>query len=285
MRRRGNRRDYRRPPRRWPQRPLTLDLSSESEFPSLSGAPQQTQSQNPGAAWVNASQRATQPNPIQRQQPQQPVTSQAPSRASQTQSHQSQPQTQSSHDDLFPSGAQFANQLDDFRSGGQGISGQLASSSQPQTGSIDEFPPLGRNATGELSQERRESLLQNTGFGSYGSTMGLSGLGQSQSVQSRNLLANSMNGQQEGGRIVSPAAGGSGGELEHFIKYLKSDTNISRDISLSLAYQPGSEWDARSRQRCNANKRPKGHFISCTNVLLGYLWAGIHDGKPTSRSP
>lgn len=213
MHRRGHRPFYHRRPRKFTDNRLTLDLSSESEFPSLSGAPQQTQSQNPGATWANASQRAAQPNPIQRQQPQQPVTSQAPSRASQTQSHQSQPQTQPSHDDLFPSGTQFASQLDDFRSGGQGISGQLASSSQPQTGSIDEFPPLGRNAAGELSQERREGLLQNAGFGSYGGTMGLSGLSQGQTVQSRNLLANSMNGQQEGGRIVSPATGGPGGEL------------------------------------------------------------------------
>lgn len=209
---RDHRRGYRREPRKVTDKRLTLDLSSESEFPSLSGAPQQPQSQNPGAAWANTSQRAAQPNPIQRQQPQPPVTSQAPSRASQTQSHQSQPQNQPSHDDLFPSGTQFANQLDDFRSGGQGISGQLASSSQPQTGSIDEFPPLGRNATGELNQERREGLLQNTGFGSYGGTMGFSGLGQSQSAQGRNLLGNSMNGQQEGSRIVSPAAGGSGGQ-------------------------------------------------------------------------
>ena len=201
-----------RGPRKLREKELTFDISSESEFPSLSGAPQQPQSQNPGAAWANTSQRATQqPNPIQRQQPQQPVTSQAPSRASQTQSHQSQAQPQPSHDDLFSSGTQFANQLDDFRSGGQGISGQLTGSSQPQTGSIDEFPPLGRNATGELNQERREGLLQNTGFGSYGGSMGFSGLSQGHSAQNRSLLGNSMNGQQEGSRIVSPAAG-SGGE-------------------------------------------------------------------------
>lgn len=209
---RGNRRDHRRDLRKSPEKRLTLDLSSESEFPSLSGAPQQPQSQNPGAAWANASQRVSQPNPIQRQQPQQPVTSQAPSRSSQTQPHQPQTQAQPSHDDLFPSGTQFANQLDDFRSGGQGISGQLASNSQPQTGNIDEFPPLGRNAAGEMNQERRDGLLQNTGFGSYGGTMGFSGLGQGQSAQNRTLLASSMNGQQESGRIVSPAAGGSGGE-------------------------------------------------------------------------
>lgn len=182
-----------------------LDLS---EFPSLSGAPQQSQSQNPAqAVWANASQRAAQQTSVQRQQPQ---TSQAPSRVSQTQSHHSQQQTQPSHEDLFPSGAQFANRLDDFRNGGQGISGQLGSSGQPQTGNIEDFPPLGRNVHGEMNQERRGSILQNTGFGNYGTGMAFSGVNQTQSSQSRNMMATSLNG-QETARIMSPAAAGSGG--------------------------------------------------------------------------
>ncbi|KAL2012608.1 hypothetical protein VTN00DRAFT_133 [Thermoascus crustaceus] len=179
-----------------------LDLS---EFPSLSGAPQQSQSQNPAqAVWANASQRATQQTPVQRQQP---PTSQA--RASQTQSHHSQ-QSQPSHEDLFPSGAQFANRLDDFRNGGQGISGQLGSSGQPQTGNIEEFPPLGRNVHGDINQERRGSILQNAGFGNYGAGMAFSGVNQTQSSQSRNMMAASLNG-QETARIMSPTTAGSGG--------------------------------------------------------------------------
>jgi CCR4-NOT transcription complex subunit 2 len=71
---------------------------------------------------------------------------------------------------MFPSGAQFANRLDDFRNGGQGISSQLGAGSQPQTGNIDEFPPLGRNVAAELGQDRRTSLMQNAGFGSYNSS-------------------------------------------------------------------------------------------------------------------
>ncbi|KAJ5215722.1 uncharacterized protein N7498_002129 [Penicillium cinerascens] len=147
-----------------------LDMS---EFPSLSGAPQQSQSQNPGQlVWANASQRAAQHTPVQRQQP--PPPSQTPSRASQTQSHPAQQQSQPPHDDMFPSGAQFANRLDDFRNGGQGISSQLGAGSQPQTGNIDEFPPLGRNVAAELGQDRRTSLMQNAGFGSYNSSIGTS---------------------------------------------------------------------------------------------------------------
>lgn len=72
---------------------------------------------------------------------------------------------------MFPSGAQFANRLDDFRNGGQGISSQLGASGQPQTGNIDEFPPLGRNVAAELGQDRRSSLMQNAGFGGYNSGM------------------------------------------------------------------------------------------------------------------
>lgn len=148
---------------------LTPTLYS-SEFPSLSGTPQQSQSQNPGQlVWANASQRAAQHTPVQRQQHH--PTSQPPSRTSQTQSHPAQQQTQPLHDDMFPSGAQFANRLDDFRNGGQGISSQLGAGSQPQTGNIEEFPPLGRNVAAGIGQDRQSSLMQNTAFGSYNSSM------------------------------------------------------------------------------------------------------------------
>jgi CCR4-NOT transcription complex subunit 2 len=177
------------------------------DFPSLSGAPQQAQSQSPAqAVWATANQRATQQTPVQRQQP---PSTQVPSRTSQTQTHHSQ-QLQPPHDDLFPSGTQFASRLDDFRNGGHGISGQLGSAGQPQTGNIDEFPPLGRNVHGDLSQERRGSVLQTSGLGSYGSSMAFSG--QNQSSQTRNLIGATLSG-QENSRIMSPAAPGSGGKF------------------------------------------------------------------------
>ncbi|KAF9893838.1 hypothetical protein FE257_010008 [Aspergillus nanangensis] len=177
-----------------------LDLS---DFPSLSGAPPQSQAQNPShLVWANANQRAMQ-QPVQRQQH---PTSQAPSRAGQTQSHPQQP-SQPSQDDVFPSGAQFANRLDDFRNGGQGISGQLGAGTQPQTGNIDEFPPLGRNAPAELNQDRRGSLMQSAGFGNYGAGVGFAGAGQAQSAQNRNMTSASINGQE---RMMSPTAVGPG---------------------------------------------------------------------------
>ncbi|KAJ6030585.1 hypothetical protein N7460_010851 [Penicillium canescens] len=149
-----------------------LDLS---EFPSLSGTPQQSQSQSqtPGQLmWANASQRAAQQTPVQRQQ--HPPTSQPPSRTSQTQGLPTPQQSQPPHDDMFPSGSQFANRLDDFRNGGQGISSQLGAGGQPQTGNIEEFPPLGRNAAAELPLGRTGSLMQGAGFGNYGAGLGAS---------------------------------------------------------------------------------------------------------------
>lgn len=156
--------------------------------------------------WANASQRAMQQTPVQRPQH---ATSQAPQRPPQTQPQHPQQQSQPAHDDVFPSGAQFANRLEDFRNGGQGISGQLSAGGQPQTGNIEEFPPLGRNAPADLSQDRRGSLMQGAGLGNYSSGMPFSGVNQSQSAQNRNMIAASMNGQE---RIMSPGGASSTGK-------------------------------------------------------------------------
>ncbi|KAL5336228.1 hypothetical protein BJX70DRAFT_400872 [Aspergillus crustosus] len=179
-----------------------LDLS---DFPSLSGASSQSQAQNQAhMVWANASQRGVQQTPVQRQQH---PTSQAPSRP-QTQAPLPQQQSQPSHDDVFPSGSQFANRLDDYRNGGQGISGQLGGGAQPQTGNIEEFPPLGRNGPAEIGQDRRSSLMQGAGFGGFNASLPFSGVNQSQSAQNRSLLSKAIGAQE---RISSPGATGSSG--------------------------------------------------------------------------
>ncbi|RDW90797.1 uncharacterized protein DSM5745_02572 [Aspergillus mulundensis] len=179
-----------------------LDLS---DFPSLSGAPSQSQAQNQAhLVWANASQRGVQQTPVQRQQL---PTSQAPSRGPQTQTQLPQQQNQPSHDDVFPSGSQFANRLDDYRNGGQGISGQLGGGAQPQTGNIEEFPPLGRNMPTEIGQDRRSSLMQGAGFGAFSTNLSFTGVNQSQ-PQSRNMMATSVSGQE---RIASPGLASSSG--------------------------------------------------------------------------
>ncbi|KMP06358.1 VIP2 protein [Coccidioides immitis RMSCC 3703] len=175
-----------------------LDLS---EFPSLSGGSQPSQTPTTGqAVWSTINQRPAQQTLLQRQlQP--PVSSQAPSRASQTQSNQPS-QSHTSRDDLFPSGSQFATQLDDFRNGGQGISGQLSSNNQPQTGNIEEFPPLGKQTPGDLGQDRRESLMQSSNLASYGNTMtyanqGLPG-------QARTSVGSAIHARRDGTGVTSP---------------------------------------------------------------------------------
>ncbi|GAB1204792.1 hypothetical protein APSETT445_003455 [Aspergillus pseudonomiae] len=72
--------------------------------------------------------------------------------------------------------------------GGQGISGQLGAGTQPQTGNIEEFPPLGRNVAAEIGQDRRGSLMQSAGFGSYNAGLPLSGASQAQATQNRNAV-------------------------------------------------------------------------------------------------
>ncbi|KAL3437251.1 hypothetical protein BDV09DRAFT_163346 [Aspergillus tetrazonus] len=179
-----------------------LDLS---DFPSLSGAPSQSQTQSPAhLVWANASQRGVQQTPVQRQQH---PTSQAPSRGPQTQTQLAQQQNQSSHDDVFPSGSQFANRLDDYRNGGQGISGQLSGGAQPQTGNIEEFPPLGRNMPADIGQDRRSSLMQGAGFGAFNTNLPFTGVNQNQ-AQNRNVMGNSISGQE---RIASPGVTNSSG--------------------------------------------------------------------------
>lgn len=156
------------------------------------------------------------------QRPQQASNQQLSSIQTQSQLQQaqqlSQQQSQQPNDDLFPSSSQFANGLDEYRHGGQSGIGQLSGLNQPQTGSIDEFPPLGRNGNGEIGQDRRGGLIQNAAFGGYSNGTGFgAGLGQPQALQNRGGLFNVMNGQQDNSRssitdrILSPSTHGSGG--------------------------------------------------------------------------
>lgn len=179
-----------------------------SDFPSLSGTSSQSQAQNQAhLIWANASQRGVQQTPVQRQQH---PTSQAPSRAPQAQNQLPQQQSQPSHDDVFPSGSQFANRLDDYRNGGQGISGQLGGGAQPQTGNIEEFPPLGRNIATDIGQDRRSSLMQGAGFGAFNTGLPFTGVNQAQTTQNRNMMTGAIGGQD---RITSPGVASSSGKV------------------------------------------------------------------------
>lgn len=143
--------------------------------------------------WANPTLRTTQQQTIQRPQgqgQQQGQTGQTPNQQIPNQSHDDSSQSQ------------FSGAGDDYRFGGQGGVGQLGGA-QPQTGNIEEFPPLG-GAGGEIGPDRRAGLIQNAAaFGSNPNTGAFPGLG-----QTRNGLPSPTDSQQD--RTINPTVGGRG---------------------------------------------------------------------------
>lgn len=172
-----------------------LILSPTREFPSLSGAPQAQQNTSAQQMWANPNLRtATQQNTIQRPQGQ----GQQQGHGGQAASQQLQSQA---HDDSSQS--QFSGAGDDYRFGGQGGVGQLSGGAQPQTGNIEEFPPLG-GPGGEVGPDRRAGLIQSAAaFGGSANAGAFPGLG-----QTRNGLSSPTETQQD--RTINPTVGGRG---------------------------------------------------------------------------
>ncbi|EOO03884.1 putative not2 not3 not5 family protein [Phaeoacremonium minimum UCRPA7] len=108
------------------------------------------------------------------------------------------PSQQNQPDDMFsiPSRLNSTSQ-GSFRFGAQGNVGQ---SSQPQPGSVDEFPPLGRNANGEIGGERGSSLMSSLGFGSQGTA----GASPSQGNRAGNGLLNALSANTRTAESRSP---------------------------------------------------------------------------------
>ncbi|KAF2002329.1 hypothetical protein P154DRAFT_521133 [Amniculicola lignicola CBS 123094] len=167
-----------------PQSSLNLE-----EFPSLSGAPQAQQNTSAQQMWSNPSLRTAQHSTIQRPQGQAPTPVQAgqapgaPHQQLQGQAHEDGPGS-------VP--GQFSGGGDEYRFGGQAGVGQLSGSGQPQTGNIEEFPPLGGGA-GDVGPDRRTGMIQNAAaFGGSANTGGFPGL-----ALPRNGLSSPTDGQQD----------------------------------------------------------------------------------------
>jgi len=162
-----------------------LNVHDHREFPSLSGAPQAQQNTSAQQMWSNPNLRSTQHSTIQRPQGQ---------GAPQGQAGQVGPQPiqTSGHDEVVGSTpGQFSAGSDDYRFGGQAGVGQL-SGSQPQTGSVEEFPPLGGSG-GDIGPDRRTGLIQNAAaYGANASAGAFPGLG-----QTRNGMSSPTEGQQD----------------------------------------------------------------------------------------
>lgn len=173
-----------------------LNIGDNREFPSLSGAPQAQQNTSAQQMWSNPTLRTTQQHStIQRPQGQGTQQGQPPQAANQ--------QLNQTHDEgVGAAQGQFSAGGDDYRFGGQSGVGQLSGSSQPQTGNIDEFPPLGGSA--DIGPDRRTGMIQNAAaYGGSTNTNAFPGLG-----QTRNGLSSPTDAQQD--RAINPALGGRG---------------------------------------------------------------------------
>lgn len=99
---------------------------------------------------------------------------------------------------------QFSAGGDDYRFGGQSGVGQLSGSSQPQTGNIDEFPPLGGSV--DVVPDRRTGMIQNAAaYGGSANASAFPGLG-----QTRNGLSSPTDTQSNatlGGRGLNTVTG------------------------------------------------------------------------------
>lgn len=174
-----------------------LNVSDDREFPSLSGAPQAQQNTSAQQMWSNPNLRTTQHSTIQRPQGQGAQPGQSGQSANQ------QMQNQGPDDGVRSGPNQFSAGADDYRFGGQAGVGPLSGASQPQTGNIDEFPPLG-GAGGEVGPDRRTGMIQNAAaYGGNANSSAFPGLG-----QTRNGLSSPTDGQQD--RSIGSAIGGRG---------------------------------------------------------------------------
>ncbi|KAF4450128.1 cell division control CDC36 [Fusarium albosuccineum] len=126
-----------------PATPLDLSTNQASfrEFPSLSNNPQMSNA-NQQSMWSATGSRNL-GGPIQRNQPT-PLSSQ-----------------QGGQDDLFSPSSRGPSVQGGFRFGNQGNLGQ---SSQTQSSSIDDFPPLNRTANGDITSDRAANLMSSLGF-------------------------------------------------------------------------------------------------------------------------
>jgi CCR4-NOT transcription complex subunit 2 len=146
--------------------------------------------------WANPTLRTTPHTTIQRPQGQAQAPQQGQTGQPSNQQLPAQGQDEAAQ-------AQFSGAGDDYRFGGQGGVGQLSGSAQPQTGNIEEFPPLG-NTAGEIGPDRRAGLIQNaTAFGANTNAGAFPGLG-----QTRNGLSSPTDSQQD--QSINPTVGGRG---------------------------------------------------------------------------
>lgn len=145
--------------------------------------------------WSNPTLRTAQHSTIQRPQGQGNQQGTAGPTAN------TQLQNQTHEEGVGAAPGQFSSNGDDYRFGGQAGVGQLSGASQPQTGNIDEFPPLGGGNI-DIGPDRRTVMIQNAAaYGANNSAAAFPGLG-----QTRNSLSSPADAQQD--RPIASALAG-----------------------------------------------------------------------------
>lgn len=168
-------------------------LTSDSflrEFPSLSNT-SQLQSTGQSSMWSAGGSRGL-GGPVQRSQGGASISTQP-----------------AAPDDVFgPAPRIQSGSQGSFRFGNQASLGQ-ASHGQPS--GADEFPPLSRNANGDIGQERGSNLMSSLGYSSQ-QAAGQSAL---QNARSGNGLLNALSANVRAAEARSAAASGAAGEHGH----------------------------------------------------------------------
>lgn len=164
----------------YPPPKMRLDLTSDSDFPSLNNNPQMSGAPaNQPSMW--GGQAARNLGGPQRN----PSASIPPS---------------SQQDDPFSPVSRLSTSQNSFRFGSQASMGQQQ---PPQPTGGDEFPPLARNGNGEIGQERNASLVSAMGGMSFASQGGV-GSSSTQAGRSGNGLLNAVTAQARTAETRSP---------------------------------------------------------------------------------
>lgn len=138
-----------------------------------------------------------------------------------------QQQSQQQQDDLFGSSSQLPSNQSGFRFGNQSAIGQSS-----QSHNADEFPPLSRNANGDMGQDRSSNMIQNVGFGAQSSGAGFGSTNPTQQTRNNGLL-NALSGSNRmasNNRVASPASLSGKRHVQHVDFYL---TNGFEGLSTS----------------------------------------------------
>ncbi|TAQ84081.1 hypothetical protein B7494_g7591 [Chlorociboria aeruginascens] len=257
-----------------------LDLS---EFPSLSNNPPQQPSGSNQSTWATSGSRNVGPANVRLQQS---------SLSTQQQTQQQQ------QDELFNSSSQLPSNQASFRFGNLSAVGQ--------TNNVDEFPPLNRNANGEIGQDRGSGLMQNIGFSAQPNGLSFGSANPPQPNRSNgllNALSSSNSRLTSSNRVASPTSLSgvsasrspidtnrqvSGNILDTDVSAFNAQFTSSNSISLREANTPQSAMNVASSSRPDGVSQPSDSAIPRSQTLdsgIDSSQSNAEDSGPEVQDP